>query len=192
MIVTQQLYRVILIFFGVALLLFGLWDLLVPRARFVSSNPQPGAVIVDAPSFVTVSFTNKLNSQSRIDVTSTIELLPSGEQDFLRGGSVMVKSEIDPADPSGRSLRAHLQPGLHKGLYWVNWTTQAAGWRTVSYGKTAFGAGMNVPEHLTKDMNGIVWERNYQYRSRRAALVGGLILVVLALFLGAMKPSPSR
>lgn len=187
MIITQQVLRVLLLFFGLALLLFGLWDLLVPRARFVNSNPPAGAVIDDAPSAVTVSFSNKLAAESRIDVSSTVELLPSGEKEYLRGGSVVLKSGIDPGDPSGKSLRADLQPGLHKGLYWVSWTTKVAGWRTISYGKTAFGVGMEVPDHITEDMGGTTWERTYQYRSRRAALIGGVVLIALGLFLTAGK-----
>lgn len=181
MIITQQIYRAVLIFFGIALTLFGVWDLLVQRAHFVNSAPAAGAVVDAPPSTVSVSFTNKLDSESRLDVTSTIELLPSGEHEYLDGRSVITRSEIDPGDSSGKTLRAHLQPGLHKGLYWVSWTSKVAGWRTVSYGKTAFGVGMNVPANLTADMDGTVWERNYQYRSRRAALLGGVILLALAL-----------
>lgn len=183
MVITQQLYRVILIFFGVVLFLFGLWDLLVPRARFVNSNPAAGAVVDSPPSAVTVSFTNKLDKGSRLDVTSTIELLPTGETEYLGGGSVVTKSEIDSGDPSGKTLRAQLRPGLHKGLYWVSWNTTAAGWRTIAYGKTAFGVGMNVPQHLTADMGGTVWERNYDFRGRRAALIGGVVMLVLGLAL---------
>lgn len=183
MIIAQQILRALLLFFGVVLLIFGLWDLLVPRAHFVNSNPAAGAVIEAPPSSVSVSFTNELDPESRLDVTSTIELLPSGEHEYLDGRSVITRAEIDPGDSSGKTLRAHLRPGLHKGIYWVSWTTRVSGWRTISYGKTVFGIGMKVPEHLTADMGGTVWERNYQYRSRRAALIGGVVLVVLGLFL---------
>jgi methionine-rich copper-binding protein CopC len=187
MIITQQIVRALLLFFGLVLLLFGLWDLLVPRAHFVNSNPAAGAVIEAPPSSVTVSFTNKLDPESRIEVTSTIKLLPSEEHEYLDGRSVMTKSEIDPGDASGKTLRAQLRPELHKGLYWVSWTSKVAGWRTASYGKTAFGVGMNVPAHLTEDMDGSVWERNYQYRSRRAALIGGVVLLVLSLAIRAKR-----
>jgi len=187
MIIAQQITRAVLIFFGVVLTLFGLWDLLVPRARFVNSNPPAGVVITDAPSLVTVSFSNKLAAESHMDVTSTVELLPSGETEYLRGGSVVLKSGIDPGDSSGKSLRADLRPGLHKGLYWVSWTTKVAGWRTISYGKTAFGVGMKIPDHLTESMGGVVWERNYQYRSRRATLIGGVVMLALGLALRAKR-----
>jgi methionine-rich copper-binding protein CopC len=181
MIITQQIYRAVLIFFGIVLTLFGLWDLVVPRARFVNSNPPAAAVIDDAPSTVTVSFSNRLSPESRIDVTSTIKLLESGELEYLDGSSIITKSEIDPGDASGKTLRAQLRPGLHKGVYWVSWNTKLAGWTTISYGKTLFGVGMKLPDHLTKDMDGVIWERNYQHRSRRATLVGGVVLLVLAL-----------
>lgn len=173
--------RVPLVFVGLALLLFGLWDLVTPRARFVKSNPPAGASIGNSPAAVTVSFTNKLASESNIDVTSTIKLLPSGETEYLAGKSVVLKSQIDRADPSGKSIRADLQPDLHKGLYWVNWRTTTAGWRSVSYGKTPFGVGMTIPAYITRDMDGPIWERNYQYRSRRVALIGGVLLIVLGL-----------
>ena len=191
MIITQQILRGLLLFLGLGLLLFGLWDLLVPRAHFVNSNPAAGAVIEAPPSSVTVSFTNKLAAESRIDVTSTVKLLPSGEREYLYGRSVITKSEIDPGDASGKTLRADLQPGLHKGLYWVSWTSKVAGWRTISYGKTGFGVGMGVPANLTEDMGGTVWERNYDFRGRRAALIGGVVLLVLSLAIRA-KPFAFR
>ena len=183
MIGIAHILRVPLILFGLALLLFGLWDLVTPRARFVRSNPPAAASIGHPPSAVTVEFSNKLASESSIDVTSTIKLLPSGESEYLAGKSVVVKSGIDRADLTGKSIRADLQADLHKGLYWVNWRTTTAGWRTVSYGKTPFGVGMTVPDHLTRDMDGPIWERNYQYRSRRAALFGGVLMLALSLFL---------
>jgi methionine-rich copper-binding protein CopC len=182
---ARQLYSVILITLGLVLTLFGLFDLLVPRARFVNSNPPAGTVIAEAPSVVSVTFSNKLASGSRMNVTSTIKLLPSGEQEFLNGGSVVLKSEIDPADQSGRTMRAQLQPDLHKGLYFINWTAETSGWGTISNGQTTFGVGMEIPEHITRDMGGVIREHNYQYRGRRAAFVGGVILLVLGLGLRA-------
>ena len=179
--IPQQILRILLVIFGAVLFLFGLFDLLMPRARLVNSNPPAGAVVAEVPSAVLVSFSNKLAPGSRIDVTSTVELLPSGEKEYLRGGSVVLKSGIDPGDSSGKSLRADLKPGLHKGLYWVSWTTKVAGWRSISNGRTVFAVGMNVPDHITEDMGGAIWERNYDYRGRRAALIGGVVLLALAL-----------
>ena len=183
MVVAHQILRGILLFFGVAMTLFGLWDLLVPRARFVNSDPAAGAAVSDVPSAVTVHFNHRLTSDSHLNVSSTVQRLPSGELEYLDGSSVITKSEIDSADNSGQTLRAHLRPGLHEGLYWVSWNTKVRGWGTSSYGKMAFGVGMAVPEHLIKDMDGTVWERNYQHRSRRATLVGGVIMLLLGAFI---------
>jgi len=177
----HRIYSAILIALGLVLLGFGAWDLVVPRARFVNSQPPPGGMINEVPSVVTVNFSNKLNSDSKIDVTSTVELLPSGEKEFLTGGSVVMNSEIDPTDQSGQTLRAHLRPGLHRGLYYIHWTAKTTGWRTITNGETSFGVGMNVPEHVTKSMGGPIRELNYDYRGRRAALLGGILLLALAL-----------
>jgi hypothetical protein len=140
-------------------------------------------MINEVPSVVTVNFSNKLHSDSKIDVTSTVELLPSGQNEFLTGGSVVMNSEIDPTDERGQTLRANLRPGLHKGLYYIKWTTKTAGWQTITNGETSFGVGMNVPEHVTKSMGGQIRERNSDYRRRRAALLGGIVLLALALLL---------
>jgi len=191
MIVIHLMFRVVVIFFGLALLLFGVLDLVTPRARFVNSNPPAGAIIAEPASVVIVNFSNKLARESTMDVTSTIRLLPSGEKDYLDGSSVVMKSGIDPGDPGGKSMRADLRPGLHKGLYWVTWRTTSAGWRTITYGKTYFAVGMPVPEDITRDMDGAIWERNYQWRSRRAAIVGGVVMIALGLLMRTSKQQNS-
>lgn len=183
----HTILRVALIIMGLALLLFGLAGLLVPRALFVGSNPAPGSVVNEVPVAVSIIFSEKLAAGSTMDVTSTVKRLPSGEIEYLVGSSVVTHSGIDPNDASGKTLRAELQPNLHQGLYWVNWRTTAAGWRTVAYGQTVFGVGMPIPEHTTKDMDGAKWERAYQWRSGRATLVGGVIMIVLGLFLPSRK-----
>ena len=192
MIGIAHILRVPLILLGLAFFLFGMWDLLVPRAQFVKSTPPAGASIGDPPASVTINFSNKLAPESSIDVTSTVKLLPSGEKEYLAGKSLVLKSEIDRADPTGKSIRADLQADLHKGLYWVNWRTTTAGWRTVSYGKTPFGVGMTVPDHITRDMDGPIWERHYQYRSRRAALIGGVLMIALGLFVQMNKQQRTK
>lgn len=179
--------RVLVLFFGTALFLFGVVDLVIPRARFVSSSPPAGSSVADPPAAVTIKFSSKLSPESRIDVVSTIRLSPSGENDYLDGSSVVTKAGLDPSDASGRSLRADLRPGLHKGLYFVNWRTKSAGWRAVTFGKTPFGVGMPVPEYITQDMGGSVWERHYQQRSRRGALIGGALMLALGLLLPLFK-----
>lgn len=187
MTVTHPMVRVVLIFLGLALLLFGVLDLVTPRARLANANPAAGTIVADPPAAVILSFNNKLAPESTMDVTSTIRLLASGEQDYLDGSSVVISSGIDPGDQGGKSMRADLRPGLHKGLYWVTWRTKAASWRTINYGKTYFSVGMRVPEHIPRDMDGAIWEHNYQWRGRRAALVGGVVMIALGLFVSSRK-----
>jgi putative Mn2+ efflux pump MntP len=42
---------------------------------------------------------------------------------------------------------------------------------------------MPVPKGITDNMNGTIWERNYQWRGRRAAIVGGIVMIALGLFI---------
>lgn len=179
--------RGLLVLCGLALLLFGVFDLVVPRARFVSSNPPAAAVVDEPPSALILNFSNKLAAESTMDVTSTIKLLPSGEMDYLAGKSVVISSGIDSGDASGKSMRADLQTGLHEGLYWINWRTTTAGWRSITYGKTYFSVGMSAPQTITRDMGGTIWERHYQWRSRRAAMLGGVVMIALGLFMRGSK-----
>ena len=175
--------RGLLVLSGFALLLFGVFDLVIPRARFVNSNPPAAAVIEEAPSVVILNFSNKLAAESTMDVTPTIRLLPSGEMDYLAGKSVVTRSRIDSGDASGKSMRADLRTGLHKGLYWVNWSTTTAGWRSITYGKTYFTVGMPAPQYTTREMGGTIWERHYQWRSRRATIIGGIVMIALGFFI---------
>ena len=179
--------RVVVVLFGVALLLFGVLDQITPRARLVISNPSAGAIIPEPPSAVILNFSNQLAPESTMDVTSTIRLLASGEMEFLDGSSVILKSGIDPTDAGGKSMRADLRPGLHQGLYWVNWRTTTARWKTVTYGKTYFAVGMPIPQDVTRDMKGTIRERNYQWRSRRSAIVGGVVMIALGFFIRPSK-----
>lgn len=175
----------LLVLIGLALLLFGVGDLLIPRARFVNSSPPAAAIVAEPPSSVIINFSNKLASESTMEVTYTIRLLPSGEMDYLNGGSVVLKSGIDAGqtgDLAGKTMRADLRPGLQKGLYWVSWRTTSAGWRTVTYGKTYFTVGMPIPDVITRDMDGAIWERNYNWRSKRGAIVGGILMIALGWF----------
>ena len=174
--------RVLSFFFGAALLLFAVTGMLIPRAKFVSSTPQAGSSIVEPPTAVIVNFTNKLSPDSRIDVVSTMRLSPAGDLEQLAGRSVVIGSGINAADPGGKSMLVELRPGLHKGLYFVNWRTKAAGWGSITYGNTQFAVGMAVPEFITRD-SGIVRERNNNHRGYLAAFIGGVVLLALAFAL---------
>ncbi|MGH9905957.1 MAG: copper resistance CopC family protein, partial [Pyrinomonadaceae bacterium] len=151
---TSLILLVVSLIFGLTLLLFGLGDLLIPRARFVSSSPEPGATVAAPPTRVIVRFSNDLSMESQVDVVSTVRVLPSGEHEHLNGKSVIVSSGIDADDPSGKSMRADLRPDLHPGLYFINWRTSSAGWKAMTFGRTSFGVGMPVPEHITRDLGG--------------------------------------
>jgi methionine-rich copper-binding protein CopC len=61
-----------LLVFGVVLLSFAFWNWLVPRPHFITSNPQPGAVLNASPSEVVIQFTEDLAPGSTASVASTI------------------------------------------------------------------------------------------------------------------------
>ena len=177
--------RVLLFLFGVALLVFGGVSMLVPRARFVSSTPPAGTTVADPPGVAVVNFNNKLSTESTIDVVSTMRLSPSGEVEYLDGSSVMVSSALNAEDPTGRSMRADLKPGLHHGLYFIHWRTKSEGWGFISYGKTHFAVGVPVPEHIKR--YGAIWEQSSGYRGHRAALIGGIFMIALGFVLPKIK-----
>lgn len=174
----HSLSRAVLLFFGSLMLLFGVWHLLVPKAQYATSNPAPGSVIAVPPQEVSVSFTEELDRESTITVTSTITLSPSGEQVYS-DGEKFTSSGPDATDPQRRTLRVKLEPKLPAGLYWVRWKAVAARGKAQRLGTLCFGAGMLVPDHITRDMPGAFREHDYQWRRRRAALLGGLLLIAL-------------
>lgn len=173
----------VLLFFGSLMMLFGLWHLLVPKAEYATSNPAPGSVLAVPPQEVSVSFTEELDSKSTMTVRSTITLSPAREQVY-GDGEEFASSGPDAADPQRRTLRVKLKPELPAGLYWVQWKAVAARGKAQRFGTLCFGAGMLVPDHVTRDMPGALREHDYQWRGRRAALLGGLFLIAL----GALLP----
>lgn len=179
--------RVVLLFFGSIMLLFGVYDLVVPRARYVNSSPTPGAELVALPASLSVSFSDELAPESSIGVVSTITLSTSGEKVYSDGRKFTVAGP-DPGDPQHRTLRAALEPGLPGGLYWVEWTAVAARGKSKRFGRFCFGAGMPVPPEITRDGAGALWERDYKWRGNRAALIGGVLLMAL----GALLPRKIR
>jgi methionine-rich copper-binding protein CopC len=179
--------RVLLLFFGCIMLLFGLYDLLTPRARYVNSSPTPGAELAALPASVTVSFSDELALESTIAVTSTITLSAFGEKVYS-DGKKFTAAGPDPSDPQHRTLRAVLEPGLPHGLYWVEWTAVAARGKSKRFGRFCFGVGMPVPPHITRDGASGLWERDYRWRGNRATLLGGVLLIGL----GALLPRMMR
>ena len=179
--------RVLLFFFGCIMLLFGVYDLVVPRARYVSSSPAPGAELAALPASVTVSFSDELAPESTIGVVSTITLSPSAEKVYS-DGKKFTAAGPDPSDPQHRTLRAALESGLPPGLYWVEWTAVSASGKSKRFGRFCFGAGMPVPPDIRPDGAGALWERDYKWRGNRAALLGGILLIGM----GALLPRMMR
>lgn len=179
--------RVLLLFFGSVMLLFGACDLMAPRARYVSSTPAPGTQIAAVPASVTVSFSDQLAPESTIAVTSTITLSPSGERVYA-DGKKFTAAGPDSSDSQNRTLRAVLEPGLPAGLYWVEWTAVAARGKSKRFGRFSFGAGMPVPPDTRRDEGSALWERDYKWRGNRAALLGGVLLIAM----GALLPRMPR
>ena len=174
--------RVLLLFFGSIMLLFGACDVMAPRARFVNSSPAPGAELPALPASVSVSVSDDLAPESTIAVGSTITLSPSGEKVYSDGKKFSAKGP-DPGDAQHRTLRVVLEPGLPRGLYWVEWMAVAARGKSKRFGKFCFGAGMPVPPEITRDAAGGLWERDYKWRGTRAALLGGVLLIAMGVLL---------
>ena len=181
----RLIIRVLLLFFGSIMLLVGLYDLLAPRARYVNSNPAPSAELAAVPASVTVSFSNELAPESNIAVGSTIILSPSGEKVYS-DGKKFTAAGPDPGDPQHRTLRVPVDSGLPNGLYWVEWKAVAAPGKSRRSGRFCFAAGMAVPADLKGDAGCALWERDYKWRGKRAALVGGVLLIGLGAFLPRM------
>jgi len=182
----HSISRAVLLFCGSLMLLFGVWHLLVPKAQYSTSNPAPGAVLAVPPQEVSVSFTEQLDSESTITVTSTITLSPSGAQVYS-DGEKFASFGPDATDPQRRTLRVKLDPELPAGLYWVQWKAVAARGKAQRFGTFCFGVGMLVPDHITREMPGAFREHNYQWRRRRAALLGGLLLIALGALLPPLR-----
>jgi len=165
---------------GTVLLLFGIGEQLVPRASFDRSNPQPGATLSTPPTSVSVTFNDKLAEESEMSVSSTITLSPLG-QAIYGDGQVFRTRGPDWHDSDHRTLRVVMDQNLAHGLYWVNWTTVAAYGHARSSGRFCYAVGMAVPESLVRDQGGF-YERDYRWRGHRAALLAGILMVVIAVF----------
>lgn len=176
------LTRNICLLLGALILLFAVRDLFAPRARFLSSNPAPGASLSSPPAAVIVSLGNKLSPASEITVVSNMTLSQSGKEIFSGGTKVSTTSGIDPADPKARTLKADLQAGLGPGLYRVDWRSVAADGNAESFGRYYFGAEMSLPENITREMGGAVRERDPRWRGRSSALLVGTLLIVIGAF----------
>jgi methionine-rich copper-binding protein CopC len=177
--------RLLCIGWGCVMLLAGAAALLAPRARYVGSSPEPGRTLGTAPAVVTIRFSRELHPDSRIQVLSTVSVLPSGEEVHSGGQEVVTESGLDPNDPAHQSLRAALRPNLPGGLYRVDWQTVAAGTRAERFGSFYFGVTRPVPEFLRREMGRSVRERDSgedAESSRAAAVVAGLLLIAFGIW----------
>lgn len=180
--VLRPIIRTLLLLMGSGALLFGLWQQLVPRARYVSSSPAAGASLATSPTSIVVRFSNQLNMSSEMAVTSTITLSPSGEPIYGDGPRFSAKGP-DPNDPLRQTMRLDLSPELPRGLYWVQWTTESVRGRARSSGRLCYAVGMTVPDYITRDQPGGLLQHDYKWREHRATLLAGVLLIALGIFL---------
>ena len=173
-----SLIRASLLLIGFVLLCAGAWDKLVPRARYESSSPAPGAVLDQVPESVTIQFSDDLDQSSEISVVSTITLKSSGEKIFEDGKPL---ASNGPSLENAKALKVVMPSDIGYGLYWVRWKAVAARGKATRYGLLFFAVGMPIPEYLTQGLPGALSERNPNERRYRAVLLGGVLVVALGL-----------
>ena len=172
--------RTVLAIFGALMLWSGLAQRPTPLARYVSSDPEPGATLASAPSTVTVAFSGDLGPESAIDVTQAVALSAAGDTSHLER-EVTAASGVDADRPT--TLRAALEPGLTSGIYVVDWRVLDPRGNAQRVGSFRFGVGMPVPEGRSYHESDEPDERNSQRRRRRAPLLAGILLIGLAVII---------
>ena len=161
--------------FGVLMLLFWVIDSVRSRAAYVDSTPQPAASLAAAPPVIRVAFDHALQPAS----TVSLVYLPvvASENDIAR--DVEVVSRLASDDVNRRTLEA-IPPRLGTGLYLVRWTAYPSpGGGVIGHGSFAFGVGVAVPPDSAGRTLSLT-EGDSGRRGRRSALLGGVILLVLA------------
>ena len=151
-----------------------------PLARYVSSDPEPGATLTAAPSTVIVTFSDELGPESTIDVTQAVAVSSSGDT-AQRENEVTAMAGVDANWPT--TLRAALEPGLEDGIYLVEWRVFEPRGNAQRTGSFRFGVGVPVPEGASYQESDEPDERNTHRRRRRAPLVAGLLLIGLAVII---------
>jgi methionine-rich copper-binding protein CopC len=160
---------------GAFMLAFGAMELLRPRARYVSSEPAPGATLSAAPATARVAFTRALDPSSSLSVTRMATRQNAGAETT----TVTRSGELASRDSERRTLTAALA-GIPEGLYHVAWSAvPASGGGVVGHGSFYFGVGTNVPDTVTN--GGLLAERDSGARGRRQTFVGGALLLVLGI-----------
>jgi methionine-rich copper-binding protein CopC len=156
-----------LIVLGALMLLFGAGEALRARARYVSSDPAPGATLAAPPGAVRVRFERALDPSSRLRVSRTAP----GEV----ASQVAVSSALDPGDAERATLTAALSEAS-AGIYHVNWHVMPAAGGSARAGSFRFAVGMPLPEDAA---GGKLEDRIAGERKKRKTVLGGLVLMLL-------------
>lgn len=177
--------RVLLIAWGGLLLFSGACQLAWPRPHFVGSIPSAGGSVPRPPVAVEVRFDHALDPASTIAVRRAVA--PDGSPDGSREAFHRA-SRLEPEDPAARTLEAELRAGLGAGIYRVDWQVMPARGGGARSGCFYFGIGRAVPADLLATPGRPYRERDAGARGRRATLLSGVVLLVLA----AILPRPGR
>ena len=150
--------------------------LLMPKASFVASEPEGGAVLRAAPSDVGLTFSGEVSPSSTIKVRRTVTLDWAGREDPTGGTPVADASGESALSVDRRSLRVRLPEGSPGGLYLVEWRTVRAARGDERYGDLYFGVGMKIPRSIRD--GGAPRESDPYSRERREALGGGVLAIL--------------
>jgi methionine-rich copper-binding protein CopC len=173
------LMRALLAGWGLILLVFGLAHLAAPRARLVTAMPAPGTTLGAPPSEVVLRFSEAMGGDTRLTVGPTFTVPDSGGPVYGSDRDTTVHGP-EPADTTRRTLRVAFGRPLERGLYAVQWRTEAARGRAARHGTAYFAVGIPVPDHILRDHPKGWYERDVRERQHRSTLAGGAILLVLA------------
>ena len=176
--------RVLLVGWGALMLFSGACLMLQPRAHFVESSPSAGGSVPRPPASVVVRFDRALDPGSSIAVRRALAL--DGTAD-VRGDDAQRASRLDSSDPAHRTLEAELGP-LSAGVYRVEWQAFSTSGGAPRSGAFYFGVGRGVPGELAATPGRPYQERDAGARGHRAALLAGVVLLVVA----ALVPKTAR
>ena len=176
---TARWPSLLLIALGALLMVPAGCDLLTQKARLVASDPAGGVMLSGAPSDVSLTFSDELSPSSTITVRRTVTLDWAGREEATGGTPVADASGESALSIDRRTLRVRLPEQPPGGLYVVDWTSVRARSNDERYGDLYFGVRMEVPRFIRD--GGAPRERDPYERDRRAALAGGVILIMIGL-----------
>ena len=154
------------------MLAFGAMELLRPRARYVSSEPAPGAMLASSPAAVRVTFGRALDPSSSLSVTR-MAIDPDAEGH----ATVVTRSGGLDSSDSDRSTLTTALSGAPDGRYHVAWSSLPASGGVVRHGSFYFAVGMAVADTVTAGEE--FQESDSGARRRRHTFAGGALLLVL-------------